>query len=84
MKKIYTLIALISLLPILSFCNPVDYPTIQQVASNFWTVMTGNDTVIWTNVTPQTDFQEFYILENKDGAGFVIVAADDCVQPILG
>lgn len=36
----------------------------------------------WMNLTAQTSFTEFYIWSNENG--FVIVAGDDCVVPILG
>ncbi len=84
MKRI-TLSIFFTLCLMIGFGNPVDLQTAQQVATNFWNVVTGqNDTVKWTNVTDETSFQELYLFARQDGKGFVIVAADDCVQPILG
>ncbi len=63
----------------------MDLQTARQVATNFWNVVTGqHDIGKWTNVTDETSFQELYLFARQDGKGFVIVAADDCVQPILG
>ena len=84
MKRIYILLILfvILLLPN-AYGKPVNFTTAQQVASHFWSVM-KSESALWTNVSAQNGFQEFYLLENKEGVGFVIVSADDCVQPILG
>ncbi len=42
------------------------------------------DDARFVNVAPQCGYTEFYIFNNEDGKGFVIIAADDCVTPILG
>jgi hypothetical protein len=64
--------------------NPVDQTIACQVAGNFFAAIKGGSAPVWEDITPQTGFQEFYVFANKDGEGFVIVSADDCVQPILG
>ena len=38
----------------------------------------------FVNIAPQCGYTELYIFNNEDGKGFVIIAADDCVTPILG
>ena len=84
MKKI-TLSIFFTLCLMIGFGNSVDLQTARQVATNFWNVVTGqHDIGKWTNVTDETSFQELYLFARQDGKGFVIVAADDCVQPILG
>lgn len=85
MRKIFCLSVLFVLIPLLSICKPVDSSTAQQIASNFWAVVNDNTSFQkWTDITAQTGFQEFYIFTRGTDNGFVIVAADDCVQPILG
>ena len=76
--------------------NPVDENTAKQLAQNFWkenNIMgVRSDKVFkkkmgdarFVNVAPQCGYTEFYIFNNEDGKGFVIIAADDCVTPILG
>ena len=76
--------------------NPVDENTAKQLAQNFWkenNIMgVRGDKVFkkkmgdarFVNVAPQCGYSEFYIFNNEDGKGFVIIAADDCVTPILG
>ena len=86
MKKTLSLIAVLILTAISSciYGHPVDPAIAKEAASNFWASVTGTEAVRWMDVTSQTDFQEFYIFEKEDGIGFVIISADDCVQPILG
>ena len=81
-------------MPVLS--NPVDENTAKQLAQNFWkenNIMgVRGDKVFkkrmndarFVNVAPQCGYTEFYIFNNEDGKGFVIIAADDRVTPILG
>ena len=78
------------------FGNPVDENTAKQLAQNFWkenNIMgVRGDKVFkkrmadarFVNVAPQCGYSEFFIFNNEDGKGFVIIAADDCVTPILG
>ncbi len=76
--------------------NPVDENTAKQLAQNFWKEnnimgVKGDkvfkkrmDDARFVNVASQCGYTEFYIFNNEDGNGFVIIAADDCVTPILG
>ena len=69
----------------LGFSNPVGRQTAQLVATNFWYAVTGqNSPERWMDVTEETPFHEFYLFTRQNGNGFVLVAADDRVQPILG
>lgn len=83
MRKSYILVLLTLLLPLISLCNPVDPTTAQTVANRFWVSVKG-ESAQWNDVTAQNGFRDFYLLENKEDVGFVIISADDCVQPILG
>ena len=78
------LFVILGFLSAVSYGNPVDSKTAQQVASHFWTAMKGDVSAQWSDISAQNGFQEFYLFENEAGLGFVIVSADDCVQPILG
>ena len=85
MRKNLLLGLLITMFSVASFGNPVDLATAKTVAANFWSAVAGgNGDARWTDVTAETGFQEFYILTCNADEGFVIVAADDRVQPILG
>ena len=66
------------------YAAPVSPSTALQVAQNFWNVNAGKSTPVQLiNKTSQSGFHEFYIFTNPEGKGYVIVAADDCVQPII-
>ncbi len=95
MKRNLLLTLIIAMsLPMLG--NPIDENTAKQLAQNFWkenNIMgVKGDKVFkkkmgearFVNIAPQCGYSEFYIFNNEGGKGFVIIAADDCVTPILG
>ena len=66
------------------YAAPVSPSNAMQVATNFYAVNAGKSgPVSLTDVTSQFGFQEMYVFTHPMGKGFVIVAADDCVWPIL-
>ena len=68
-----------------AMAKPVDVATARRVATHFWNA--HRDAGVAAVSTPMSQlsspFDGFYIFANGQ-EGFVIVAADDCVQPILG
>jgi len=83
LKKLLCLCIL--LCAMFAYGTPVEPSVAKQVACNFWSVNAGKtNSVDLVNVTGQFGFQEFYIFVHPQGKGYVIVAADDCVQPIIG
>ena len=76
--------------------GPIDETTAKQLAQNFWKenntmgVRDGKvfkkqmDEARFVNVAAQHGYTEFFIFNNTAGKGYVIMAADDCVTPILG
>lgn len=80
MKKIVLLLLLLSL-GLSVFCAPVSIPTAQRAAEAYWTMMNGGKASF---VVSQTEFTEFYVFNNQNGGGFVLVSADDIAHPILG
>ena len=93
-RTLLSILILAMSLPLIG--NPVDENTAKQLAQNFWKendiIGVKGDKVFkkrmddarFVNVAPQCGYTEFYIFNNEDGKGFVIIAADDCVTPILG
>ena len=63
--------------------SPVDKQKALIVATHFIKAQGGTDIEL-TDITATTPFTAFYIFAGRDGKGFVIVSADDCVPPILG
>ena len=85
MKLGRILLVLICLYAMIADAAPVSPTIARQVAENFWSINAGkNTTVSLVDVSSQCGFQELYIFTHPMGKGFVIVAADDCVQPIIG
>lgn len=91
MKKIFLILAL--LLPALSFADGVSQEQARKIAEHFFASTTStraaapNLTLKWTGNSPQTrataEEPAFYVFNNTAG-GFVIVAGDEGVEPILG
>ena len=88
MKKLY-----ISLLALLLPCcllqaRPVDQQTAQQLARSFvaanfeFTRQSTDLTLVMTGVSERGE--ACYYVFNVGNTGFVILAADDCVRPIIG
>ncbi len=65
---------------------PVEPDQAQRVARNFWNMHRDLDVKpLEGDLTAMpTAFDGMYIFTNGDGEGFVIVAAEDCVRPVLG
>jgi len=74
LKKLI-LTAFLLLLAVATGAKPVDTSVAQRVAENLL-----HKTVI--DATP-ADFSQCYLFTGADGKGFVLVAADDCVRPVL-
>ena len=84
MKLGRILLVLISLYAMVASAAPVNPSVARLVAENFWSVNAGKNTAVsLEDVSSQCGFQELYIFTHPMGKGFVIVAADDCVQPII-
>lgn len=69
----------------LALSNPIDTTTAKIIAVNFWKQNTELNRVPDFVCEPMAPtFTGFYILNSTQEGGFVIVSADDRVQPILG
>ena len=76
--------------------GPIDETTAKQLAQNFWkenntmavrdgkVFMRQMDEAQFVNVAAQYGYSELFIFNNTAGKGYVIMAVDDCVTPILG
>ena len=95
MKRLILLLMVIALC-IPMYGAPINEVTAKQLAQNFWKennimgVRDGKvfkkkmDEARFVNVAAQYGYTEFFIFNNTSGKGYVIMAADDCVTPILG
>ena len=83
MKKLFlTLVAfLMAVLP--SFAENVTLQTAQRAAQSFInSKMEGNPQIHLIDFAEKAEFPNFYVFGNE--RCFVIIAGDDCVQPVLG
>ena len=95
MKRLFALILMMSI-GFSLIGGPIDETTAKQLAHSFWkdnntmAVRDGKvfkkkmDDARFVNVAAQYGYSEFFIFNNTAGKGYVIMAADDCVTPILG
>ena len=95
MKRLFALILMMSI-GFSLIGGPIDETTAKQLAQSFWkdnnTMAVRNGKVFkkkmddarFVNVAAQYGYSEFFIFNNTAGKGYVIMAADDCVTPILG
>lgn len=67
-----------------AFAAPVSAERAAAVARTFWTgTLHGKADVVLVDRTAEWQFDGIYLFTNPQG-GFVMVAADDAVRPILG
>ena len=80
LKKLFLTVVAV----VLAWCaaaNPVEINRARSVGSAFLSAMGHGGEVVLDVV--KTPYEGIYVF-NADGGGFVLVAADDCVRPILG
>ena len=83
MKKTLLLIAALATLAS-AMAKPVEPTTASRIASHWLQAVTGKTYDNLTDITAQTPFHEFYVFTLKQEGGFILIAADDCVLPVLG
>lgn len=95
MKKLLTLIVTMAL-GLTLVGAPIDESTAKQLAQSFWkknntmgvkggkVYRNKTEEARFVNVAAQHGYAELFIFNNTDGKGYVIMATDDCVTPILG
>ena len=95
MKRIFTFVLMMAFSYALTG-GPIDETIAKQLAQSFWkenntmAVRDGKvfkkqmDEAQFVNVAAQYGYSEFFIFNNTAGKGYVIMAADDCVTPVLG
>jgi len=81
MKKIHIFITLTTLFSLSVFANPVDVKTAQKAATTFLNNNGAKATQL-TDLSEAAGFPNLYIFTTENS--FVVMSADDCVQPILG
>ncbi|MBO7074885.1 MAG: C10 family peptidase [Bacteroidales bacterium] len=86
MKKTLLFIAIFAMTVGTIFANPVDRQRAQQIGQNFMNAKIGQKTDVQLNLVYTAATREavdYYVFNNGGDNGFVIVAGDDRVKPIL-
>ena len=78
-KRLLVLIGFVASLNVI-LANPVEESTAKEVVKTF--LMHQNVRIGELYLVSNNNYTEFYVFQNSSG-GFVIVAADDCVVPVL-
>ena len=81
MKRIPLIFALVLIVAMHSYAERVTSETAQKVATTFFNNNDAKSTQL-TDLSKEAGFPNLYIFNAEQG--FVVIAADDCVQPILG
>ena len=81
MKRFTLIVALIAMMVMPVLAERVTPETAHKVAMTFFS-NNGAKAIQLTNLSKEADFSNLYIFNGNPG--FVVMAADDCVQPILG
>ena len=81
MKRVLFSLMLMAFLPAMIIADPVDTIRAQKAAKTFLS-NNGMNTTRLTDLTAEAGFANLYVY-NAD-QGFVVMAADDRVQPVLG
>ena len=86
MKKTLVLIAILALTIGTIFANPIDQQRAMQIGQSFMSVKSAQKAdiqlhLVYTSAT--RDAVDYYVFNAVNGNGFVIVAGDDRVKPIL-
>lgn len=78
-------LALLAFASLAAGATPVSQEQARRVALNFWNLYRDKDVAAQTLPMQQLDLRwdAFYVFAPASGQGFVIVAADDRVQPVL-
>ena len=81
MKRITMIVALVLMIAMPTFAKRVTSETALRVATTFLN-NNGAKSNQLTDLSNEAGFKNLYIFNGNPG--FVVMAADDCVQPILG
>ena len=81
MKRFTMIVALVLMVAMPTFAERVTSETAQKVATTFLN-NNGAKSAQLTDLSKEAGFPNLYIFNAEQG--FVVMSADDCVQPILG
>jgi len=85
MKRILFLLVAVFFMSNVTWAAPVDSTEAKSLAQTFYRLnFPGQPLPVFENLSPSVGVEHFYIFNNVNGPGFVLVSGDDCAIPILG
>ena len=85
MKRYFFLLVTVFIMSNLSWASPVDSMEAKNLAQTFWSLrFPEQPRPVFKDLSQSVGVEHFYIFNNTNGPGFVMVSGDDCAIPILG
>lgn len=85
MKRILLLCMTIVLTISAMWANPVEPSRAKALAQTFWNLkFLQRGSADFQDVSAAAGVSNFYIFNNVNGSGFVLISGDDCAVPVLG
>ena len=85
MKRFFLLLVSVFIMTNLALSSPVDSMEAKNIAQTFWRLhFPGQALPVFEDLSQSVGVEHFYIFNNTNGPGFVLVSGDDCAIPILG
>ena len=85
MRKILFLLIAVFVMSDLAWSSPIDSTEAKNLAQTFYRLkFPGQAMPVFENISQSVGVEHFYIFNNVNGPGFVMVSGDDCAIPILG
>ena len=85
MKRTLLLLVTVFIMANMAWASPVDSMEARNIAQTFWNLKFSDQAKpYFEDISQSAGVENFYIFNNVNGPGFVMVSGDDCAVPILG
>ena len=85
MKRLLLLLVTVFIMANMTWASPVDSTEARNLAQTFWNLTFPDQAKPnFEEISLNAGVENFYIFNNVNGPGFVMVSGDDCAVPILG
>ena len=85
MKRLLLLLVAVFILSLPAWSSPVESVEAKNLAQTFYRLkFPGQAQPVFEEISHSVGVEHFYIFNNVNGPGFVLVSGDDCAIPILG
>ena len=85
MKRFFLLLVTVFIMADFAWALPVDSIEARNLAQTFWRLHFPEQSIpVFVELSQSVGVEHFYIFNNTNGPGFVMISGDDCAIPILG